>query len=240
MRNPWVELSKSDDNPNLVLSDEKEIIRKFNERNRLINSTSDFDYKIHTDIMPAPFMGDVNNSPIVLLTLNPGWDPKEEEVGFYKKYDPYWEQMIKHQFPIPELPLFCLDNEYADKSPYWAMKLRPLISKTSKELVAKNISVIQYFPYQSRKYKPLYKDLSKGWLRSQKYNFDLVKKAIDREAIIVILRSKNIWFEAIKELNPDFEGHYKNVRFTNSVLNPILSEKNLNGAFDEIVERLNK
>jgi len=238
MENPWIELINSKDRTNLILNDEKEIIRKFNDRNRLIGSTSDYDYKIHTDIMPAPFMGDVLNSPIVLLTLNPGWDPKEEEVGFYKKYDPFWEQIIQHKFPNPELPLFCLDDEYATKSPYWAAKLKPLISKTSKEQVAKNISVIQYFPYQSRKYKNLYQDLSKEKLRSQKYNFKLVKLAINRQAIIIILRSKRLWFEAINELNPDVDGHYNNVRFINSALNPILSEKNLNGAFDEIVKRL--
>lgn len=238
MENPWIELINSKDNTNLILSDESEIVRMFNDRNRLISATSEFDYQIHTDIMPAPFMGDVLNSPIVLLTLNPGWDPKEEEVGFYKKYDSYWEQIIQHKFPIPELPLFCLDDEYAKKSPYWATKLKPLINRTSKELVAKNISVIQFFPYQSRKYKDLYKDLTDDKLRSQKYNFELVRKAIDRNAIIVILRSKRLWFDAIKELNPENEGHYKNVRFTNSKLNPTLSEKNLNGAFDEIVERL--
>jgi hypothetical protein len=182
--------------------------------------------------------GDVFNSPIVLLTLNLGWDPTEENVGFYKKYDPFWEQMIQHKFPIPELPLFCLDDEYQERSPYWANKLKPLISKTSKELVAKNVSVIQFFPYQSKKYKGLYKNLSEDKLKSQKYNFHLVKKAIERKAIIVVLLSKKLWFDAINELNPDSENHYRFVRFTNSALNPILSEKNLNGAFDEIVECL--
>jgi hypothetical protein len=57
MENPWFELINSEDKSNLILNDEKETIRKFNERNRLISSTSDYDYKIHTEIMPASFMG---------------------------------------------------------------------------------------------------------------------------------------------------------------------------------------
>jgi len=235
MENPWLELIYSNDKSNFILANERDIISRFNEKNGLLGPDNYYNYHIHTDIMPAPFMGDVHNSPIVLLTLNPGWDEKELEKDFYNLYSSYWESMMKHEFILPDLPLFCLEDQYAAISPYWVSKLQPLISRTSKEAVAKNISVIQFFPYQSKKYKPLYKGLSADYMDSQKYNFELVKLAIDRKALIVILRSRRIWFDAVKELET-----YDHVLFTKSVLNPILSENNLGTSFFEIVERIKK
>ena len=233
MENPWLELINSNDKSNFVLANEREIISRFNEKNELLGPVNYYKYHIHTEIMPAPFMGDVHNSPIVLLTLNPGWDEKELEKDFYNLYSSYWESMMKHEFILPYLPLFCLEDKYAAISPYWVSKLQPLISRTSKEAVAKNISVIQFFPYQSKKYKPLYKRLLVDYLDSQKYNFELVKQAIDRNAIIVILRSKNLWLGAVTGLKD-----YKHLHIANSPLNPILSRNNIPGAFDEIVGRL--
>jgi hypothetical protein len=235
MENPWHDLINSKDKSNLILENEKEIIRKFNDKNRELGPDNFYNYHIHTEILPAPFMGDVHNSPIVLLTLNPGWDEKELEKDFYNLYSNYWESMMKHEFILPDLPLFCLEDEYTAISPYWNSKLQHLISRTSKEAVAKNVSVIQFFPYQSKKYKALYKGLSADYLDSQKYNFKLVRQAIDRKALIIILRSRRIWIEAVKELES-----YPNVRYTRSVLNPVLSENNLGDSFFEIIERIKK
>ena len=109
-----------------------------------------------------------------------------------------------------------------------------LISVSSKEKVAQNISIIQFFPYHTKKYKNIPKRLLKGYLESQDYNFELVKQAIERKAIIIILRSKKLWFEAIPDLDNE------RTRFTNSALNTIQSEKNLGGTFKEIVDILNK
>ncbi len=61
------------------------------------------------------------------------------------------------------------------------------------------------------------------------YHFIITKKAI-----IIILRKKRLWFEAIPKLNNE------RTRFTNSALNTIQSEKNLGGTFREVVDILNK
>lgn len=227
MANPWLEFVKNLDDNNLVLEQEKEIIEKFN------NSTNET-YKVHTEIMPAPFMGNVLTSPIVLLTLNPGYDEKEEEKDYYNEYKSYWKNEIQHIHSVPELPLFCLEDKYVKYSDYWLKKFMPLISVSSKEKVAQNISIIQFFPYHTKKYKDMPKRLLKGYLGSQKYNFELVKQAIERKAIIIILRKKRLWFEAIPKLNNE------RTRFTNSALNTIQSEKNLGGTFREVVDILNK
>ncbi len=234
MKNPWNELTSKDGITDYILKSELPVINKFNELQRIISKDEYYNYHIHTRILPAPFMGDVMNSPIVLLTLNPGWDEEEAKKDFYNKYSAYWITMLTHEFPIPDLPLFCLDEEYAESSPYWVNKLIPLIEETSKEAVARNISVIQFFPYQSKKYKGMNKKLSNGFLESQKYNFDLVKKAIDRKALIIILRGRRIWKDAVEELK-----EYPRLKYTNSVLNPILSENNLGSdVFHEIMEKI--
>ena len=227
MENPWLEFVKNLDDNNLVLEQDREIIEKFND------STNET-YKVHTEIMPAPFMGNVLTSPIVLLTLNPGYDEKEEEKDYYNKYKSYWKNEIQHIHSVPELPLFCLEDKYVEYSDYWLKKFRPLISVSSKEKVAQNISIIQFFPYHTKKYKDIPKRLLKGYLGSQEYNFELVKQAIERKAIIVILRSKKLWFKAISDLDNE------RTRFTRSALNTIQSEKNLGGTLKEIVDILNK
>ena len=58
---------------------------------------------------------------------------------------------------------------------------------------------------------------------------------MERKAIIIILRSRKLWFEAIPKLEK-----YENLYFTNSYLNTILSENNLSKTFPKIVNILNK
>ncbi|OYU85466.1 MAG: hypothetical protein CFE24_01915 [Flavobacterium sp. BFFFF2] len=233
MKNPWEKFIEDFDEKNLILEEEKAVIDKFNQN---VNET----YKIHTEIMPAPFMGNVKTAPILLLVLNPGYDEKEEENGFYKDCKHFWKSEIQHIQSIPELPLFCLDEKYISYSDYWAKKLKPLTLITSKEKVAKNICKIQFFPYHSKKFKSITKKIlvENGfdkYLPSQQYNFELVKKAMERNSIIIILRSKKMWFEAIPELEK-----YENLHVTKSYLNTILSENNLLEAFPKIVNILNK
>lgn len=54
-----------------------------------------------------------------------------------------------------------------------------------------------------------------------------------RDSIIIILRSRKLWFEAIPELM-----EYKNLHFTKSYLNTILSENNLSVIFPKIINVL--
>lgn len=225
MINPWNEFQDNPKQDYLILEADKLVIDKFND-------TTNETYRIHTEIMPAPFMGNVLNSPVLLLLLNPGFDEEEERMNYYNLYRHYWENEIQHKYSVPELPLFCLEDKYINFSNYWQKKLNHLISATSKEAVAKNISIAQFFPYHSKKYKSIPKKILSGYLESQKYNFYLVQKAIDRKATIIVLRGKKLWFEAIPSLK-----EYENICFTNSYLNTILSKNNLT-EFDKIVEKI--
>jgi hypothetical protein len=235
MKNPWEKLMKQKHDNFYVLEEDAEIIKNFNEYIKGFKDSEN--YRIHSEIMPAPFMGDILNSKIVILTLNPGYDVNEEEYNYYKEYKHYWEKQIVHEFPVPDYPLFCFDKKYVEKSDYWKIKLDPLIQESSVEKVAKQISIIQFFPYHSKKYRDITKRISKDYLVSQQYNFELVRKAIARDAIIIIQRSKRLWLEAVPELKKlDNE---KKLFNTNSYLNPIMSEKNLPDVYGKLIEVLN-
>ncbi len=234
LKNPWLEMANNTARENFVIKEEQAIVLKFNERVK-------DDYKIHSSIFPAPFMGNVESATVIILMLNPGYD-KDEDVGgtkYYQTYTDWWMQQIQHKLPYPELPLFCLEKNYILKSDYWFKKLKPLIDITTDEIVATKIAKVQFFPYHSIKYKSLYKRLLKeenfdSYLPSQEYNFALVRRAIDRGALIVIPRSKKFWFEAIPELRI-----YTNILFTKNYRNPILSENNLGSVgFTKIINHL--
>ena len=102
-------------------------------------------------------MGNVQNAPIVLLVLNPGYDIKEDCRNFYNEYKGFWKNEIQHIKSIPKLPLFCLDEKYITFSDYWSKKLKPLISVSSIEKVSDKICKIQFFPYHSQKFKSISK-----------------------------------------------------------------------------------
>ena len=231
-KNPWLTLALDHHRANFILKEERSIIAKFNAE---VSDT----YKIRTSIFPAPFMGDVHNASVFILMLNPGYDPKEAKNGYYKAYEDWWLQQIQHILPKPKLPLFCLDDDYLQKSPYWANKLKPLTAVAGKEAVSRQVAKVQFFPYHSQKYKPLFKRLLKeegfdSYLPSQEYNFSLVRKAMDRKALILIPRSRRYWFKAIPELR-----NYPNLHFTNSYGNIIFSKNNLGErSFNQIAKKI--
>jgi hypothetical protein len=234
IENPWLTLATDRSRKDFILKEEQSITAKFNAK--VLE-----DYKIHTSIFPAPFMGNVHIAPVIILVLNPGYDEKEEEAGYYRNYESWWLKQIQHISPVEDLPLFCLDDEYIKQSPYWMQKLQPLINKVGVEKVAKNIAKIQFFPYHSRKFKPISKKLLQQegfhyYLPSQEYNFQLVRKAMEREALIIIPRSKKFWYEAIPELR-----NCPNIHITKSYGNIIFSENNLGVSSSRIiVEKISK
>lgn len=219
------------ENNNFVLKAEQNAIQEFNET---VSET----YKIHTEIMPSPYMGNVETAPIVLLTLNPGFDKKEVEKGFHGKYNHWLEKELVHEHINPELPLFNLDESYREDSSYWFNKLKPLHQRYGIKAVADKVCKIQYFPYTSQKFRKissrlLSKEIGLEYLPSQLYNFWLVEKAIERNAVIILTRSKDLWFKAVPALK-----NYQNIYFTNSSQNITISPKNCPEAFPVMEEIL--
>ena len=94
--------------------------------------------------------------------------------------------------------------------------------------MARGLACIELFPYHSRNYRPLGVTLS-----SQAYTFQLVRQAMQRSALLVMMRAKRFWLAAVPEL-----ATYPYVQLKN-VQNVSVSPNNLPaGVFERIVDRL--
>lgn len=232
MKNPWIEIKENHNDylnsKNFILNDDRDIIEEFNLRNKHEK------FKIHKNILPFPYLGNVNNPQILILVNNPGFDNKEFKNGFYGNFH---EEIIASY--EGNKPMYCFDDDYIKFSDYWFKKLKSLISQFSKEEVSKKIGIINYFPYSSEKFKDFTKKeksrfLVNGYLKSQEYNFELIRNAIISKTLIIIVRGKNNWFSAIPELK-----EYENTFSTNSYLNSSISENNCTGFYDKILKKFN-
>jgi hypothetical protein len=187
------------------------------------------DFKIRLEVLPEPYLGNVE-SEIVLLNGNPGFS--ELDILFYEKKEvrALWRKNILHE-PM-EYPFYLLAPPLRDEPGprWWRRRLKQLIRDGEDKLrvVANHICCIEFFPYHSRRLK-----FSGQLLDSQKYGFDLVEKAIDRGAVIVIMRSAELWLSAVPRL-----GKYKRVYRLNSVQNVAISLKNCPNGFAKIIKVL--
>jgi len=185
MENPWTDLPES---PPYVLSDEYDPIRAFNEKAKDI-------HKIRLELIPEPYLGSPT-SPIVLLNLNPGF--MEEEMVFHLYDHDFISESRKTLLHIDqEYPFYLLNPELSDSEghKWWMKKLRYPIELGGIKLVSRSIFCIEFFPYHSAKFKRM-----SDTLRSQRYSWYLASEAIQREALIIIMRGKSLWYKAIPKL----------------------------------------
>jgi hypothetical protein len=177
-------------------------------------------HRIHTDVLPEPYLGN-KDAPIVLLNLNPGF--QESDLLAYE--DPYaldaWRKNILHE-PLA-YPFYFLDPQFshAGGARWWKQKLKEPIQIAGMQAVANTIFCIEYFPYHSRKYKPL-----PSLVASQQYSFDLANQAVDRNAVIVLMRGKRRWDHAVPRLIG-----YPRLFTLNSRQNVAISRRNCGAGF---------
>jgi len=216
MNNPWLKLP--DKAPFLLNSDKGQILA-FNERVKPI-------VRIQHHVYPEPYIGNPG-APVFLLNLNPGY--ADEDIEYYQTKFVFqmWQKNLFHE-PM-EYPFYILHPEFDQQlggTKWWRQKLREMIEICGVKKVANNLCCVEYFPYHSIKYKPL-----KTILDSQKYNFEMVRKAISNQAIIVAMRSEKNWVSAIPELES-----YRNLYRLNSKQNVAVSRNNCPEGFPKIME----
>jgi hypothetical protein len=151
--------------------------------------------RIQTDVLPEPYLGS-KDAPIVLLNLNPGFDESDYlayEDGYTRDA---WRKNVLHE-PLA-YPFYFLDPQFshAGGARWWKEKLKEPIQIAGAQTVANTILCIEYFPYHSRRFKPM-----PTLVASQRYSFDLADQAIDRNAVIVLMRAKRRWEDAVPRLS---------------------------------------
>jgi|APSaa5957512622_1039677.scaffolds.fasta_scaffold70778_1 hypothetical protein len=218
MKNPWEKLPQTQ--PYLLESDKDQILA-FNEKVKPI-------VKIQHHVLPEPYIGNPE-APVILLNLNPGY--ADEDIEYYKNEFVFhlWKKNLVHA--SMEYPFYILHPEFDQDlggTKWWRQKLREMIESCGLKKVANNICCIEYFPYHSVRYKPL-----KSLLASQEYNFEMVRKAIRNQAIIVMMRSEKNWLSAVPELE-----NYDHLYRLNSKQNVAVSRNNCPEGFPRILESM--
>ncbi len=205
-----------------ILKDDKEVIVAYNSIQNEI-------FKLRTDILPAHYSGNIYKARIILLASNPGF--VENEMNDFYTAEKYIMQRIDDlTFANDSFPRN--DEDRREKSDYWYKKLQHLIHDDL-ESVSKKIALLQFNPYHSIKFREIpmkyfNSNVNKPYLESQNFGFQILKKCIERGALIVVLRSKKAWFKAVPELIEHEENRM--VLTIKNKRNPVLSPKN----FDEV------
>ncbi len=216
MRNPWQDIDFNN-TPPYVLESEKRAIHQYNETKEKRS-----DYYIHLDLIPEPYIGNLESCKILLLCLNPSYDIKDHD---YHSKDNYFRTIsINNLLHKPsDYPFYLLDPKVKESpgSKWWRRILsNPLEDKNDERgdlRIAHSLAVVEFFPYHSLKYKGIGKIIE-----TQKYSFKLIRKCMKRKISIVLMRSFEIWFDSIPELK-----EYENLLYCRSDQNPTISPGNL-------------
>ena len=216
--NPWLELTTS--RP-FVLPEDKPYILELN-RSRAHNDSQ----CIQLNLPPTPFIGSTS-APVVILLANPGvgaGDEREQTThsaleqiyaGFQKgRAAPFW----------PLLDSF----EMTGAGKWWSSKTRDLANEIGgKRQLAKKLQAIEVHGYHSQKWAPPVSNLP-----SQGYGFELVRRAMDRDAFIIIGRARGYWYSAVPELRR-YPRHVPSLVSTQSAY---LSRANLGVNFRKVIK----
>ncbi|HYU20716.1 MAG TPA: hypothetical protein VEQ11_18675 [Chloroflexota bacterium] len=183
MQNPWKRAPRS---APFLLEEDRPLVEAFNRRARP-------DYAVHTELTPEPFLGRPD-APVVLLNLNPSW--VEGDLGGHDRPD-FALAARDNLLHVPsDYPFFLLAPRFeaTGGGQWWRARLRWPIEDVGLAAVAQGLFVAEFFPYHS----------TKGYhgprLPSQGYSFHLVERAMDRNALILLLRSERLWFNTIPSL----------------------------------------
>lgn len=215
--NPWRRLPAE---PPYILDEDRAAVDEFNRRCR-----NDL-FRIRPEILPEPFLGSPD-SAVVLLNLNPGFT--DDDLAWHEepRFAAQSRANLVHQAkPYP----FYLLNPSLDAPGvrWWTQRLGALIKATSLESVSRSVLCVEHFPYHSRKYRH-----SRLRLQSQEYGFDLVRSALRRNAIVVVMRGWRFWKDSV----PELEGYAHRFELR-SVQNVSISPGNCPSGFGKIVSAI--
>lgn len=219
MENPWRKLPETA--PFVLACDQQRICG--------FNMTAKKEHQIHVEVLPEPYTGNLEAS-ILLLNLNPGFYDRNQHFLTGNEYFVKTSRanLVHGQL---EYPFYLFDPDNADSPGYywWSRKLKPLIQAFGLKKIANEVCNIEYFPYHSQNFGA---NIS---IPSQAYSFHLVQEAMKRNALVIQMRSRRVWQNAIPELS-DYRHYYvlKNPQ------NPVVSENNCPDGYPEILKRLLK
>lgn len=211
MRNPWIDLPRQ---PPYLLPADASV---FDRHPRIAAN-------IRFDLLPAPFMGRPD-AAVVLLALNPGAKTNYDAYGAAFVEACRAEMLFQSRVPFGAMnPAHSMTPGYG----YWNARLRRLCEHVGRSVLLQQLLCVQFFPYQSQEFRALPEHLP-----SQRFGFDLVRRAVSEGRLVIVLRSLRLWQTAVPELgNADIIG-------LRSPRSPYLTANNMGDEnFRRVVERL--
>lgn len=208
VNNPWTPF---DVQSVYELESDKQAIERFNSHPRRKPQ-----HKLQTQYFPEPFLGDVLRASVVLLNLNPGVDETNSVHHQNPIYLDKANKNLTHAFT--DYPFFPLhpDLEGMPCHKWWSKKLGSLIRDSSLEQVSRQVACIELHGYPSVNFNGSID------LPSMQYSGYLLQKAIEREALIVIIRGRKIWERLVPALKS-----YAHIATLNSPQSAYISLKNI-------------
>jgi hypothetical protein len=216
--NPWQRLPAQ---PPFVHPDDQTAVGKFNAQ-----AAPALKLRVN-DLLPEPFLGDPR-APVILLSNNPGMG----KFVHLRQTSSFMRRMRDGIcLKFSKYPFIYLDPEFAQVGYWWRQKLKSLLERFGAEVVARSICNIVYFPYPSDKFGH-----RRCELPSQQYSFDLVRSAVERGAVIVLMRKGQLrhWEAKVPELKD-----YRNYVVLRNPQMPAVSRFNCDpGDYDKVVHAI--
>lgn len=167
-------------------------------------------YKLHLNLLPEPYAGDITNATIYVLLLNPGYsnsnyyEENESSSDFRKDFI----RTIRQEFKSKDkYPLIWLNPKYLwTAGGIWMEnKFKPLLEYCVQEkgytyvealkLISKKVAILELFPYHSESFGVSSSDLElESVKRMRDFVIDtVVDKAIKNKACVIQTRSIYEW-----------------------------------------------
>jgi len=178
--------------------------------------SAQFAVRPHFDVPPEPFLG-LHCAPLVLLEANPGRSDDDHQA---------WDMPGVTERALnaarasggADFRWLADDLRHTPGGRWWRRCLHGLTSQScSFTDLSRLVLAVEFHGYHSRSWAPL-----PFTVPSQRFSFDLVRQAIDRKAVIVILRTARCWRVAVPEL-----ATYSRVVLTNTQRRSSVSAGNL-------------
>ena len=167
----------------------------------------------HLGLLPQPFMGDLKNAEIYLLTLNPGYSPTDYfgehcVPGFRKAL----LRNLRQDHTSQTTPNLHLDPQYAWSGGYvyWHTRLSGIISQFASEQkwsyakarskLGEKLAIIELIPYHSASFNRtslLYK-LKSAELAKEFVEKHVAKRVENEQAIILMHRKRKVWQDVLE------------------------------------------
>jgi len=162
----------------------------------------------HTDLMPIPYIGNIQSAKIFLLTKNPGFSLSD----YYSEhssvaFEAEQKRNLLQNHSDSEFPFLFLNPNFLwhAGAEYWLNKLKDYIIYVKEQrkvtyleatsIVSKNVAVLELVPYHSVNFSQnhLLKKLNSVGQMKSFVNEYVIPKVYDNKACIVCARNTKDW-----------------------------------------------